>query len=434
MPADRVRELSILVKDTLAGSLTHNSQDRLEVTYRDDWRIGDEVTPLSLSMPVAQRSHPDSVVRPYLKGLLPDNDDVLNRWGRQYQVSATNPFALLTYVGEDCAGAVQFVRPDRLQALLAGDGEIEWLDEDAVAQRVRALRKDPTAWHSTGITGQFSLAGAQAKTALFYDAVGRRWGLPSGRIATTHILKPAITGFDDHDLNEHLCLMAARIAGLSAAASHVEAFASERVIVIERYDRRYEPDGRLIRIHQEDVCQALGLPPALKYQNEGGPSAEQVIALLRKAIPSAALANREIDRFVAALAFNWIIAGTDAHAKNYSVLLEGSQVWLAPLYDLASALPYDDMYLPKLSMAMRIGGEYRLAAVSGRHWRRFAETNRLDPDAVVAQIDDLTARVTDAFAAAATDPTVRELGSDLPDRLAAAIAKRAVDCRQALGR
>lgn len=143
-------------------------------------------------------------------------------------------------------------------------------------------------------------------------------------------------------------------------------------------------------------------------------------------------ASEEVARFVDALAFNWIIAGTDAHAKNYSLLLSGRQARLAPLYDIASALPYDDMYLPKLRMAMRIGGEYRIERISGRHWRKLAEMNRLDPEETVARIDSLAARAPECFRRAAENVAVQALGSDLPGRLAERVAAGADQCRKAL--
>src|SRR5262249_3216057 len=244
--------------------------------------------------------------------------------------------------------------------------------------------------------------------------------------------KPAVTGFDDHDLNKHLCLETARHLGLSAAPSRVASFGGERVIVVERYDRIQRPDGAVVRVHQEDMCQALGLPPTAKYQNEGGPTSEQIIGLLRQEIQPARAAMDNIGRFVDALAFNWIIAGTDAHAKNYSVLLAGPQVRLAPMYDVASALPYDDMYLPKLRMAMRVGGEYRIERIGGRHWRRLAVENGLDPDTTVARIDELAPRTPASLAKAAQAAAVQALESELPARLIERIAARVTRCRKAL--
>jgi serine/threonine-protein kinase HipA len=425
------RVLIVLIGGGRVGVVTMDATGRFVFKYDEAWREAKRATPLSLSMPFAQLEHGDAPVRAFLWGLLPDNERVLDRWAHQYQVSAGNPFNLLRHVGEDCAGAAQFVRPERVDALAAGVGDVLWLSHDEVAERLRILRQDPTAWH-LGNSGQFSLAGAQAKTALYQEGRTGQWGEPSGSLPTTHILKPAVTGFDDHDLNEHLCLTAARQMGLPAAISHVGVFGTERAIVVERYDRRQAPDGNIARVHQEDMWQALGLPPTMKYQSDGGPTPEQIIELLRRSAGRSAVAD--LQRFVDALAFNWIIGGTDAHAKNYSVLLRGSQVRLAPLYDVASALPYDDMYLPKLRMAMKIGGEDRIEVTSGRHWRRFATANGLDPEETVTRIGRLIEETPEAFVAVAGTDAVKELKSGLPTRLVERIAARAANCRTSLER
>jgi serine/threonine-protein kinase HipA len=238
---------------------------------------------------------------------------------------------------------------------------------------------------------------------------------------------------DDHDLNEHLCLTAARHLGLPAANSTIAEFAGERVVVVERYDRDVGPDGQVSRVHQEDTCQALGVPPTSKYQNEGGPGAGQIVELLRTNAP-AADGTTAITRFVDALAFNWIIGGTDAHAKNYSILLAGPQIRLAPLYDVASALVYDEFLAPRLRMAMSIGGEYRVAAVCGLHWRRLATAVDLNPDAVVGRVRELSDRVADGFAAAVREPAVRELDARLAARFVDRIARSAGQCRERMAR
>jgi serine/threonine-protein kinase HipA len=425
------KTLAVLIEGHDAGELHEDGAGRYQLAYSPSWQTDEAATPLSLSMPLAERLHGDDVVRPFLRNLLPDNEDVIQRWAKTYQVSPGNPFALLQHVGEDCAGAVQFVAPERLTAIDAGEGGIEWLDDVEVGRRLRELRRDPTAWHATE-TGQFSLAGAQAKMALHRDAGTGRWGAPHGAVPTTHILKPAVTGFDDHDLNEHLCLEAARLAGLTAARSSVAAFDGERAIVVERYDRRVLPDGRLVRAHQEDLCQALGIPPSDKYQSEGGPGPQQIGELLRRRTPVPAIATEDVGAFVEALGLNWVLAGTDAHAKNYSLLLSRRQVRLAPLYDVASFLPYD-AYVPKLKMAMRIGGEYRVGRIEGRHWRRLADEVGLDGDAVVGRIGDLAAKLPGAMEEAASAPAVAELGSELPGRLVEVVTARAVECERALG-
>jgi serine/threonine-protein kinase HipA len=162
------RHLAVLMAGQLVGSVTQAADGRLALEYDRQWRSAANPTPLSLSMPLAVRRHRDEPVRSFLWGLLPDNERVLERWARGYQVSAGNPFALLRHVGEDCAGAAQLAVPDRVDALLKGDGGVTWLDEEELADRLRILREDPTSWHVRN-REQFSLAGAQAKTALYLD-------------------------------------------------------------------------------------------------------------------------------------------------------------------------------------------------------------------------------------------------------------------------
>jgi serine/threonine-protein kinase HipA len=426
------KELAVLMAGDRMGVLSQGDGGALDLAYEDSYRQRPLSMPVSLSMPLSWPSQPPAVVRAFCQGLLPDNENVLERWARDFQVSAGNPFALLTHVGEDCAGAVQFVRPERVDAILANVGSVVPLTDEQIAARLRTLRRDPSAWHMAS-AGQFSLAGAQAKTALHFDPSVGQWGDPSGAVPTTHIIKPAIAGFDDHDLNEHLCLTAARIAGLRAATSQVLTFDAERSIVVDRYDRLTRQDGSVARIHQEDMCQALGVPPSAKYQSDGGPTPEQIIELLRRVVEPPGVADLEVDRFVDALALNWLIGGTDAHAKNYSVLLTPGQVRLAPLYDVASSLPYDDMYLPRLRLAMRIGSEYRVTAINRRHWDAFADQNGLDADRTKQRIDDLARRLPAAFGEAAATGPVRAIGSELPARLVGTIEEHVKRCRVALG-
>jgi serine/threonine-protein kinase HipA len=412
-------ELVVLLGDAVAGTLTREAKDRLRFDYEPAYRELEDSTPLSRSMPVEVPTHTDAAVRPFLLGLLPENDAVLERWGRRYHVSASSPFALLgTPIGEDCAGGVRFCPPSEVDRLLSRPGSVQWLDESEVAARIRDLRRDGTTWLGRDFTGQFSLAGAQAKTALYFD--GSRWGVPSGATPTTHILKPAISGFDDHELNEHLCLDAARRVGLRAVRTRVEQFSDESVVVVTRYDRLFA-ESQVRRIHQEDLCQALAIPPSRKYQNEGGPSALAVIDLLRREIaPSEA--KGAIGAFVDALIWNWVIAGTDAHAKNYSLLLAGRAVRLAPLYDIASALPYGT-HERRLRMAMKVGDDYDLFHV----WDRWADAARewgVDAHALRDRVVDITSRTPDAFADAAGDPDVERLSRKGPARLVDVVSKR----------
>jgi serine/threonine-protein kinase HipA len=251
--------------------------------------------------------------------------------------------------------------------------------------------------------------------------------VPSGGAATTHILKPAVAGLDDHDLNEHLCLAAARRVGLTAAHSWVGTFEDQSAIVVERYDRIVE-GALVVRIHQEDVCQALGIAPAAKYQRDGGPSPADIAGLLRRWVTPAAAGDAAVGMFADALIWNWIIAGTDAHAKNYSVLLSGPQVRLAPLYDVASALPYG-AHEKKLRFAMKIGGDYDVYPRYNR-WPAAARELGLDPARLVDRVRELATAAPDALSAAASEPDVKALARPLPAKLVDLVAERARRCSE----
>ena len=368
---------------------------RLSFVYDDSWRREPNSFPLSLSMPLAAAEHGHARVDGFLWGLLPDNDRILENWARRFQVSPRNAFRLIGNVGEDCAGAVQFVRPERLEAMRTEptSREIAWIAEKEIASRLRTLRADHSAWRAASDTGQFSLAGAQPKTALFFQ--NGRWGVPSGRTPTTHILKPPTGEWDGHAENEHFCLRLARACGLVVPNSSVRRFLDEIAIVIERYDR-VNIGNQHVRVHQEDICQALAIHPARKYENEGGPGVRQIVDLLRQ---YSAHPGEDIQTFLTAIAFNWLIAGTDGHAKNYALLLGGlGAVRLAPLYDLASVLPYPRINANKAKLAMRIGGEHRLSNIGRRHWHRLAAEVRTDPDSLIARIGGMAKALPDLVA------------------------------------
>lgn len=361
-------------------------------------------------------------------GLLPDSEAVLERWGRKFHVSARNVFGLLAAVGEDCAGAVQFIDPERANAFNKGEEDkTEWLDEAQVATRLRTLREDHAAWRLPRDTGQFSLAGAQPKTAFLYDQ--GRWGIPHGRIPTTHIIKPPTGEFDGHAENEHLCLSLGRALGLSTATTQVAHFRDEVAIVIERYDRQRSGND-IVRVHQEDTCQAMGISPSSKYQNEGGPSPEQLVELIRTQSNNP---TDDVETFVRALAFNWLIAGTDAHAKNYSFLLaDGPRIRLAPLYDIASALPYPELDRLRLKMAMKVGDEYLVEQIGIRQWKKSAKSLRVDEDRLVETLQTMSDQIPDEVERLRLKAHEEGLKHKLIDRLAADIAARARRCSRLL--
>ena len=411
------------------GVVTYRNA-RLSFVYDELWRQGPNAYPLSLSMPLASAQHGHSRIEPFLWGLLPDNDRVLENWGRRFQVSPRNPFRLIANVGEDCAGAVQFVRPERLEPLRTEPArrEIQWLTEDDLAERLRTLRVDHAAWRAAADTGQFSLAGAQPKTALLYQR--GRWGVPSGRTPTTHILKPPTGEWDGHAENEHFCLKLARACGLVVPNSSVERFRDEIAIVIERYDRMTIA-GQRLRVHQEDMCQAVGLHPTRKYENEGGPGVRRIVELLRQ---NSSAGDEDVQTFLDAIAFNWLIAGTDGHAKNYALLLGGEgAVRLAPFYDVASVLPYRNVNLAKAKLAMKLGGEYRLRNIGLREWRRLAEDVRTDAGALIARVQAMAAELPDLIATVQKEIAAAGLNHPILRKLAQRLTTRAKHCLTILG-
>ncbi len=434
--------LTVLLEGKPIGIVERLAGGALQLRYDEGYRDDPTATPLSISMSSAEELHGRARLTPWLWGLLPDNGDVLARWGRNFGVSVASPFPLLgTHVGRDCAGAVQFCAPDEVDELVGRPGGITWLTESEIASRLRTLRADSTSWLGPGFTGQFSLGGAQAKTALHNAPDGRagegghgdrgRWGTPTGSVPTTHILKRAVAGFEAQNINERLCLAAARGLGLPAATTRIVTFEDESAIVVERFDRTTR-DGALTRVHQEDLCQAMSVPPARKYQSDGGPTPGQIAELIRSTIPGPD-AETDVWRFADALAFNWLIAGTDAHAKNYSLLLAGNQVRLAPLYDIASILPYDGSNGLKVKLAMKVGDDYKLRGTDRRSaWEHAADELKLDRDRLIARVLDLAERTPAAFVEAMNAGGIGELSTDLPDRLVALVSERSDRCGAAL--
>lgn len=392
-------QLTAYIDGRRVGRFARTGSGPISFTFDNDWRRSARRLELTLSMPKSRREHRGDAPLNYLWNLLPDSEAVLKRWGTKFGVSPRNPMALLAHVGMDTAGAVQLTDADADE--LTGPSGSEPISASAIAGHIRQLRADPEAWLIPGHNaGYFSLAGAQSKFALSRSADGQ-WSVPTGRAASTHILKPGIRGLDHSDLNEHLSLAAAAQLGLEAADTAIEHFEDESVIVVRRYDRVLSDDGSVARLHQEDLAQATGTHPVGKYQNEGGPGIEKIVTLIRGARGKDA---GSADRFFEATLFNWAALGTDAHAKNYSLLHSATDgPRLAPLYDVATALPYPDINTRSTKLAMSFGRHYRQYEVEARHVIADAVTLGFDPDwaheRAVAIVDGLA----DAYSAAARD-------------------------------
>lgn len=360
-----MKQLDAYMDGELAGAFTMSAGGAVRFEYapgRDE-----HATPLSLSMPTYTREHSGKSPLAWLDGLLPDNDKAREAIAREHGVSPRNPFSMLEHMGRDTAGAMQLVpageEPDDDPSQRPGGDPV---DDERIADALRRA----VATYETGAPPpehafRLSLAGAQPKIALARSAGG--WYFADRGVATTHILKPdtsANAQLYALDIPERLTMMAASNLGLDVART--EPWRSPdgelRALVVERFDRRTE--GKLVRrIHQEDLLQSLGLPTSKKYQREdGGPGVAAIGQLL-----SASL--RRDDRARAAAAFfqglvlNVAVLGTDAHAKNYSLLLEGPSARLAPLYDLVSTAGYDPGSKRRLS-AMSVDGEYAFHSIN----------------------------------------------------------------------
>jgi len=375
-------------------------------TYDSAWLNIRGTYPLSASIPLQTTPVAGTAVTNFLWGLLPDNDRTLSAWAQEFQVSARNPAALLSHVGEDCAGAVQFVTEERLSAVISNSRrteQVEWLTTREFEERITRLARDGAAGRASTHEGQFSLAGAQSKTAFYFDPDSSRWGVPRGRTPTTHILKPAVNDFDGFAANEHFCLTLTRKVGLAAASSEWRMIGDVPTLIVERYDR-VRTGSRWHRIHQEDFCQALDVHPASKYENDGGPGFPALMALLDTTD------QPEVDRerLMRGACLIYLLAATDAHAKNFS-LLHGRgrtrpSIRLAPFYDIASAWPYPRT-LPKqkLKLAMRVGTHYRIRdrEILPRHFMELARTCRFSPERMREILKELATVLPDEAASLA---------------------------------
>lgn len=423
-------ELDIVIDGDLIGLIRADKTGRLTLNYGSRWRDSPRGHSLSVSLPLADITYPHKPVWSYLWNLLPENPNVLQRWGQQYHVSAANPFSLLAYVGADVPGAAQFFPPERLDEIRTQrQPTIDWLTLDELAQRLRQLRDDVAAMRRPSDIGKMSLPGAQAKTAYCWDERTQRWGIPGGRAATTHIIKPCIPGFTGLVENEHLCQDIAARLGMPAANSSVLAL-DQTYIVIDRYDRLPPPPGSpfVQRVHQEDMCQALALMPGRKYQQDGGPGIAQIVTLIRRVSTDP---TTDVDRFLDANMFNWLIGGTDAHAKNYALLIgAGNEIRLAPLYDLSSQLPYPELIEQRV--AMKIGDRYDIPLIDLTDWRKLAAACTVDEERMLGRLTQMVDALPDTIAAAREQALIDGLDRKILASLATQLIRHVEERRSTL--
>lgn len=359
MPSKR---LATCINGTQIGTLIQDEGGLISFRYLDGYRG----IPLSLSLPVTTREYKQAEVSPYLMGLLPDSTEVRKAAAREFGVSPNNPFAMLSHMGLDCPGGVQFCNPDETDVISQRKGELTPISDDKIASRLRLLRDDrEESW--LGIDEHWSLGGNQGKFALaLHDG---SWYACLGSAATTHIFKNGVIGFKLQALNEFVCMKLAHACGIPTAGVDYQLFANEPALIVERYDRSIMPDGTVTRLHQEDLCQALSIPPHQKYTGDGGPTVADIVECLSTTVET----RTNLLGFTQMLFFNCLIGAPDAHAKNYSLLLgTGRDALLAPMYDVASGLAYESLRR-KGRLAMAVGGENRFGRVGSGAITRYSE-------------------------------------------------------------
>ena len=391
--------LAVFVEGTHAGELRKRGGghgDAAVLTYSDHYRSLPSPTPLSVCLPVS-RSSGDADA--WIDGALPDSPRTRQAWASKYSAASASPFDLLrTPAGLECAGAVQFSPPGRVPRSAP---ELRDTPDDRLALWARTARaaRIPVVGPIGG-RGGFSLPGAQPKHALYWD--GEQWHVPIGGHPTNRILKIGVLdrSYPDADIAEHITMRAASALGLPVAHTELLEIGGERLLSVHRFDRHYK-NGNLVRIHAEDFCQATGRSPVLKYERfDGGISAADSVSLIRRVSQAPGGDTRA---FLDLLAFNWMTGGTDAHGKNFSLLLKGASVRTAPAYDLISMYGWEHNLDPacdgSLELAMQVGTNgYRLAdGDSSEAWAHTARSCGVEPELVLSRIRRLLERCPDAF-------------------------------------
>jgi serine/threonine-protein kinase HipA len=412
--------LRVLLNGRDIGLLSRASSGAIDFQYAKDWLDWENAIPVSLSLPLREDRYIGAPVLAVFENLLPDNKAIRDRVAARVKASGTDAFSLLSKIGNDCVGALQFLVHDADPGKAGGIVGHPISDED-VARKIRDLKADPLGMDDDE-DFRISIAGAQEKTALLFQ--DGKWFTPIGTTATTHILKPQIGqipgGIDLSNSveNEYLCLKLCAAFGLDVANAEIVDFAGTKVLAVERFDRIRTRDGRLLRKPQEDMCQALSVPPNLKYQSDGGPDNQAIMQLLK----GSDTPEKDQAAYLKAQIVFWLLGATDGHAKNFSVFLTpGQRFSMTPLYDILTAQPSVDagqVSEKKFKLAMSAGdnNHYRIGDITPRHFLQTADRCSFDRGIVAAELEQLldTAR-------AQAERTIEGSAHPLPGELAASI-------------
>ena len=404
--------LHILMNGIPVGELEKTIQGALTFTYHQDWLNTVGARPLSLSLPLMAYSYRGDVVYNFFDNLLPDNQQIRARIQTRFRIPTSQPFDLLANIGRDCVGAIQ---------LIAGpipifEKKIKYkpLTENKIASLLRNYQINPLGMSQKDEDFRISIAGAQEKTAfLFHD---NQWCEPIQETPTTHIFKLPI-GFIAHqqmDLrdsceNEWLCSLIAKAYDLPVADCEILHFEDIKVLSAKRFDRRLSRDKSwIMRLPQEDMCQALGVSYHLKYQSDGGPGIKDIMNLLL----GSANAIEDRDMFFRAQVFFWLIAGIDGHAKNFSLFIEPEGKFrLTPLYDIMSAYPLitqKQLQSQKIKMAMAFKGKnnhYLWHTIQRRHFLETAKAVNYSMDRAERILHEMLDK---------TDSVIENVAKNLP--------------------
>jgi serine/threonine-protein kinase HipA len=360
--------------------------------------------------------------------LLPDNEAIRKRVAERVGAAGTDAYSLLAVLGHDCVGALQFL-PDGIDPGNAGSSDGKPVSKKDIAETIANLAAAPLG---LGEDEDFriSIAGAQEKTALLRK--DGRWFKPIGTAATTHILKPQIgrlpNGIDLSNSveNEYLCLKLLEAFGVPAAKTEIADFGERRTLIVERFDRLWARDSRLLRLPQEDMCQALSVPPTRKYQSEGGPGMPEIIELLK----GSDRPEEDIAVFLRACIIFWLIGATDGHAKNFSIFLSpGGRFRMTPLYDVLTAQPsLDAGQIPrkKFKLAMSVGKSrhYSIHEIVPRHFMQIADVAGVGTPLIRKILEDIGGNAA-RQAEAVISSLPRHFPAPLVESVRSAIAKRA---------
>jgi serine/threonine-protein kinase HipA len=412
--------LKVFLNSRFVGQLRRQTSGAISFQYNQSWLEWDSALPVSLSLPLREQAYLGAPVLAVFENLLPDNDTLRREIAARAHAEGTDAYSLLGAIGHDCVGALQFL-PQDSEPTPAGV-----IDAVPVTERQITTVLDNLATAPLGITEdesfRISIAGAQEKTALL--RWNGRWCKPRGTTATTHIFKPSIgmlpNGVDltSSVENEYLCLRILNALGLPAATAEMKTYGDRRVLIVERFDRLWTGDQRLLRVPQEDSCQALSVPPNLKYQSDGGPSIADILKLLRGS--DEPLSDQR--SFLKANIVFWLMGATDGHAKNFSIFLSpGGRFRMTPLYDVISAQSSVDskqILWKQFRLAMSFGTKprYQIRQIAPRHFFQTAGLAGIGRQVVESVIQELLDSATSAV-----DSVISKLPKNFPDQVASRI-------------